>query len=74
MYVITVILEEITMYNEKETKEFVRLWNDQNGYEQGDTAQANMRYVEPDLVTWNEYGAATIELSEFQKILNRIKQ
>ena len=56
----------------EQTEKFVWLWNEANGYPQGLCDKPNMRYVKPNEVTWNEYDAPQISLSEFKEFLNKL--
>ena len=56
----------------KKTKEFIKIWNKKNGYTNEITSEGNMRYVSPNVVTWNEYNAPVIHLKEIVLIYNSI--
>lgn len=60
--------------NEKQTREFVKIWNKRNGFPDGIVKESNMRYVEPGVVTWNEYDAPEVNLAEFKEILTIIER
>lgn len=55
--------------NAKQTKRFVYLWNEKNGYEQGKSEQTNMRYSSPGIVFWNEHNSPVLDLNEVQELL-----
>lgn len=57
----------------KQTNNFVVLWNERNGFSQGEVDQPNMRIVKAGLVTWNEYDAPTIDLVEIEELLSQCK-
>ncbi len=58
--------------DEYETKAFVFLWNEANGFKQGIVDQANMRYRAPGIVSWNEYNAPEIDLNQVQSLLSQL--
>ncbi len=59
--------------NEKQTKDFVDSWNIKNNFPTGVNTQcANMRYYSPGIVTWNEYDAPEIDISQIVEIYNTI--
>ena len=60
-------------FNKEQTKKFVDAWNKANDLPlTEDTQMGNMRYVSPGVVTWNEYDAPSIQLSEFISIFEEI--
>lgn len=54
--------------NEQLTREFVKRWNEKNGYEDGLTVATNMRYVRDGVVTWNQYDAEEVDIAQFANI------
>lgn len=55
---------------EEQTQKFVSKWNELNGFQDGVVPEANMRYVEPGVVTWNEYDTPTLDLNQVKLIFS----
>jgi len=54
----------------RQTKRFVDLWNKKNTFPLGTTTKEhNMRYIDRNIVTWNDLESPEIDLSQFYELL-----
>jgi hypothetical protein len=60
--------------DEQETREFVKLWNEKNGYEDGINQSENMRIYDDGSVHWNVYDSPLVDIDEFVAIHAQVKK
>lgn len=60
--------------NKKQTKDFMHFWNEANGFPDGLTPEANMRYRKDGVVFWNEYDSPEVDVEQFIDCFNKVKK
>ncbi len=54
------------------TREFVKRWNEKNGYSNEISYESNMRYVSAGRVSWNQFDAEEVDIAEFVNIYKEL--